>query len=71
MFSGIGMQELLLIFLLILLLFGAKRIPDIATGLGRGIRDFKKALKDTHDEISKETSNKDEKPGKLEDKSND
>jgi sec-independent protein translocase protein TatA len=54
MFSGIGMQELLLIFLVVLLLFGAKRIPDIATGLGRGIKDFKNALKDTHDEIMKD-----------------
>jgi sec-independent protein translocase protein TatA len=70
MFSGIGVQELLLIFLLVLLLFGAKRIPDIAHGLGRGIRDFKKALKDTQDEINKETS-QDEKPGKLEDKKHD
>lgn len=70
MFSGIGMQELLLLFLLILLLFGAKRIPDIAHGLGRGIRDFKKALKDTQDEINKDTSD-DEKPGKLEDKKHD
>ncbi len=70
MFSGIGMQELLLIFLAVLLLFGAKRIPDIATGLGRGIRDFKKALKDTQDEISKETSDNGKKNEKLEDKSN-
>jgi len=54
MFSGIGMQELLLLFLVVLLFFGAKRIPDIAAGLGRGIRDFKKALKDTQDEISKD-----------------
>jgi sec-independent protein translocase protein TatA len=56
MFSGIGMQELLIIFLVVLLLFGAKRIPDIASGLGRGIRDFKKALKDTKDEISVDSS---------------
>lgn len=70
MFSGIGMQELLLIFLLVLLLFGAKRIPDIAHGLGRGIRDFKKALKDTQDEINKESPDN-EKPGKLEDKKHD
>ena len=54
MFSGIGIQELLLLFLVVLLFFGAKRIPDIAAGLGRGIRDFKKALKDTQDEISKD-----------------
>jgi len=67
MFSGIGLQELLIIFLVVLVLFGAKRIPDIATGLGRGIRDFKKAVKDTQDEISKDASKSD----KLEDKSND
>ena len=60
MFSGIGMQELLLIFLVVLLLFGARRIPDIAAGLGRGIRDFKKALKDTQDEISKDTPKTDQ-----------
>lgn len=67
MFSGIGMQELLVIFLVVLLLFGAKRIPDIATGLGRGIRDFKKAIKDTQNEVTKESS----KTDKLEDKGND
>ena len=64
MFSGIGMQELLIIFLVVLLLFGTKRIPDIASGMGRGIRDFKKALKDTKDELtvdSSSTENKDEK----------
>ena len=39
-----GPTEMLLIFLAVLLLFGAKRIPEIAQGLGRGIRDFKKSL---------------------------
>ena len=53
MFGGLGFQELLVIFLIVLLLFGAKRIPDIAQGLGRGIRDFKKAMKDTTDEVTK------------------
>lgn len=56
---GIGAQELLLVFLLVLLLFGAKRIPDIAAGLGRGIRDFKKAMKDTEDEIADKKSGND------------
>lgn len=56
MFGGLGMQELLVIFLIILLLFGAKRIPDIAKGLGRGISDFKKAMKDTSDEVTKSVS---------------
>jgi len=59
MFGGLGVQELLVIFLIVLLLFGAKRIPDIAQGLGRGIRDFKKAMKDTSDEVTKPTPDDD------------
>ncbi len=54
MLGGIGMQEMLLIFLVILLLFGAKRIPDIANSLGRGVREFKKAMQETQDEITRE-----------------
>jgi sec-independent protein translocase protein TatA len=48
---GMGPWELLLIFLAILLLFGARRLPEIAQGLGKGIREFKRAMKDTTDEI--------------------
>jgi len=48
---GMGPWELALIFLVVLLLFGAKRLPDIAQGMGKGIREFKKAVKDTQDEI--------------------
>ena len=48
---GLGPWELLLIFLAVLLLFGAKRLPEIAQGLGKGIREFKKSVKDTSDEI--------------------
>ncbi len=53
---NLGFQELLIIFLIVLFLFGAKKIPDIAAGLGRGIRDFKRAMKDTGDEIQKAAS---------------
>jgi sec-independent protein translocase protein TatA len=45
MLPNIGINELLVIFLIVLLLFGAKRLPEIAKGLGRGIVDFKQALK--------------------------
>jgi sec-independent protein translocase protein TatA len=56
---GLGLGELLLIFLVLLLLFGAKRLPDLAKGLGKGIREFKKSVKDTTDEL-KDSMNDDE-----------
>ncbi|RMD95663.1 MAG: twin-arginine translocase TatA/TatE family subunit [Calditrichaeota bacterium] len=48
----IGGQELIIIFLIILLLFGAKKLPELAQGLGKGIREFKKAARDV-EEIDK------------------
>ena len=45
-------MELIVIFLVILLVFGAKRIPEIARGLGKGIREFKSATKEIKDELS-------------------
>lgn len=53
MLGGIGAQELLLIVLVILLLFGAKRIPEIARGLGKGMSEFKRAMRETQDELNK------------------
>ncbi len=40
---GLGVQELILIFLIIMVLFGAKKLPEIGRGLGKGIREFKRA----------------------------
>lgn len=51
MLGGIGTSEILLIFLVALLLFGAKRIPEIAKGLGKGINEFKHALHDVKGEL--------------------
>ena len=42
---GLGWQEILLIALAIVLLFGARKLPEIGRGLGEGIRTFKKAIK--------------------------
>ena len=50
-FAGIGGMELIFIFAVILLLFGAKKIPELAKGLGRGIREFKDATAGIKDEI--------------------
>jgi sec-independent protein translocase protein TatA len=41
-----GMTELLIIFAIIIILFGAKRIPDLAKGLGQSIKSFKKGIED-------------------------
>jgi sec-independent protein translocase protein TatA len=49
MFRNLGLGELLIIFLIILLLFGAKKIPDLIQGIGKGIREFKKASRDEDD----------------------
>ena len=61
---GLGPWELLLIFLAILLLFGAKRLPEIAQGMGKGIKEFKRAMKDTTDEIKNSVETTDDDSGK-------
>lgn len=52
--GGIGFQELLVIFLLVLLLFGAKRLPEVGKALGKGIREFKKATKEIQADVDLE-----------------
>ena len=53
MFRNLGAGEIILIVLVILLLFGAKKIPELAQGLGKGMKEFKKSLKDVEEEIKK------------------
>ena len=48
---GLGGQEMIFIFLALLLLFGAKKIPELARGLGKGIKEFKDATKDVRENI--------------------
>ena len=43
MLGGLGPPEIIIIFLVILLLFGGKKLPELAKGLGKGIKEFKKA----------------------------
>ncbi len=49
--GGLGMWEMLLIFLVVLLLFGAKRLPEIGSSLGKGIREFKGSIREIEREV--------------------
>jgi TatA/E family protein of Tat protein translocase len=55
---GLGTSEIILIAIVILVLFGAKKIPDMMQGLGKGIREFKKASKDIEEDITRPSENK-------------
>ncbi len=58
---GFGTQELLIILAIVIILFGAKKIPDLAKGLGKGIKDFKKAVKEEEEEVSSSNEKIEEK----------
>ncbi len=51
MFGNLGATEIVLIVIAILILFGAKKIPELAQGIGKGMKEFKKALKDVEEDI--------------------
>ena len=49
--GNLGMWEILVILLVVLLLFGAKRLPEMGSSIGKGIREFKRSIADTQDAI--------------------
>jgi sec-independent protein translocase protein TatA len=53
--SGVGFQEILLIGVIILVFFGAKKIPDFMKGLGKGVREFKDGIKEVQQDVEKES----------------
>ncbi|MCR5578589.1 MAG: twin-arginine translocase TatA/TatE family subunit [Prevotella sp.] len=57
---GLGMQEILIIALIILLLFGGKKIPELMKGLGKGVKSFKEGMNEVTD-ITKDEEKKDDK----------
>ncbi len=61
MFENIGIGEIALIMVFIVVFFGAKRIPEIAKGLGSGIREFRKAARDIQDDLQNTSKQTDEK----------
>jgi len=56
LFMGLGVQELLIIFLAIVFLFGAKKIPEIARGLGKGMSEFKRGVSEDDDDDKKKST---------------
>ena len=48
---GLGMQEIIVIALIVLLLFGGKKIPELMKGLGKGVKSFKEGIKEVDDEV--------------------
>lgn len=54
--GGVGFQEILLIGLFVLVFFGAKKIPEFMKGLGKGVKEFKSAVKDVKNEVEETTS---------------
>lgn len=61
---GLGMPELLVILVIVVVIFGATRLPQLGEGLGKAIRGFKKGISDTENEI-KDAGKKDNKENKA------
>ena len=51
---GLGTTELIIILVLVMIIFGAGKLPDIATGLGKGLKDFKKAMQEPEESDTRE-----------------
>lgn len=56
LFGPIGLPEMLIILVIIVLIFGASRLPEIGKGIGQGIKNFKSTMKETGDESSEKHS---------------
>jgi sec-independent protein translocase protein TatA len=53
MFGNLGVWEILMILVVVMLLFGAKRLPEMGASIGKGIREFKRSLTETQDAVMK------------------
>lgn len=59
--GGIGMQEVILIALVVLLFFGGRKIPELMKGIGKGVRSFKEGINGIENDLNDAGSQKDEK----------
>lgn len=63
---GLGVGELFIILLIVLIIFGAGKLPEIGEGLGKGIRNFRKAIKSPDEiDVTPKQGTEEHKPGKL------
>jgi sec-independent protein translocase protein TatA len=58
---GIGAQELIIVLVIVLIIFGAGKLPEIGSALGRGIQNFKKSMNDNKEINDKSSKKEDEK----------
>ena len=63
---GLGMQEILVIALIVLLLFGGKKIPELMKGLGKGVKSFKEGMNEVTD-VTKESGDRSQESGDKKD----
>lgn len=62
LFLGLGLQEIIVILVIVLLLFGGKKIPELMRGAGKGVRAFKDGMKEaTTDDLTKDYSKEEKK----------
>ena len=61
MFGDIGLPELLVIFIIVLVLFGPGKLPDVGKAIGEALRGFKKALREPDNIVAERSDHKDEK----------
>lgn len=60
-FGNIGFGEIMMLLVIVLLLFGAKRIPEIAGSMGKGIREFKKSVNEVQNSVQSDISASDDR----------
>ena len=60
--GNIGFREILIIVLIVLLLFGARRIPEVMKAFGKGVKEFKKAAKEIESSVDDDSDSEDRKP---------